>query len=217
MSISTAEEFSTRREEILAAINLAAPVLKEDRTTELKSKTKEKFLKRTGSPVTPTRMAYYLETAMKETLTLTEPPAKSRDHTALFKNIAPLMKESAYQTATPRETISYRELRDALSPILTIPTLGRRTEIEIHNPSYGPLTVINSQGKNYQISETDWNSTCSIRSQNPQNPWGSKHYTGTHYSYGLIHAAALLREIEENGLVESDDLVGTSQPCRDTW
>lgn len=217
MSISTAEEFSTRREEILAAINLAAPVLKEDRTTELKFQTGEKFLKRTGSPVTPTRMAYYLETAMKETLTLPKSLPKSSGHTVPAKNNAPLMKESTYQTATPLKTMSYRQLRDALSPILSIPTLARRTEIEIHNPSYGPLIVINSQGKSYQISETDWNSTCSIRSQNPQNPWGSKHYTGPHYSYGLIHAAALLREIEDNGLVESDDLVGTSQPCRDTW
>jgi hypothetical protein len=115
--------------------------------------------------------------------------------------------------------MTYRQLRDSLPTVISIPTLGGRADIEIHNPSYGHLMVINSQGNSYPVSESDWNNACVIRSRNPQNPWKSKHYTGinAYSSYGLIHAAALLRKIEENGLVECDDLVESLPLCRDTW
>jgi hypothetical protein len=98
--------------------------------------------------------------------------------------------------------MTYSELRKALPTVIAIPTLGGRADIEIHNPAYGQLIAINSKGSAYQITETDWNNARVIRSRHPYNPWASKHYTGlsSFFSYGLIHAAALLRFVEEEGM-----------------
>jgi hypothetical protein len=102
----------------------------------------------------------------------------------------------------------YKKLREVLPTISTIPTLGGRVEIEIHNPAGGHLMAINSNGGRYHVTEADWNNACAIRCRNPRNPWASKHYTNYHdyTSYGLIHAAAILREVEETTLAASDAL-----------
>jgi len=96
--------------------------------------------------------------------------------------------------------MKYSQLREALPAQLSISTLGGRQEIEIHNLACGHLTVINSKGSAYTITEADWHNAQIIRSRNPRNPWASKHYTGlsAFTSYGLTHAAALLRHLEEN-------------------
>jgi hypothetical protein len=98
--------------------------------------------------------------------------------------------------------MTYSDLRKSLLTMITIPTLGGRADIKIHNPAYGQLIAINSKGSAYQITETDWNNALVIRSRHPRNPWASKHYTGlgSFFSYGLIHAAALMRYIDEDGL-----------------
>jgi hypothetical protein len=103
--------------------------------------------------------------------------------------------------------MTYRQLRDSLPTIHTTPTLGGRNEIKFHNPSFGDLMVINSKGKCYPVTESDWNNARAIRSRNPRNPWASGHYTGisSFYSYGLILAAALLRHVEEEGLAEASE------------
>lgn len=107
--------------------------------------------------------------------------------------------------------MTYSQLRNSLPTQFTIPTLGGRADMEIHNPSFGRLIAVNSKGSPYHVTETDWRNACVIRSRNPRNPWASKHYTGlsAFFSYGLIHAAALLRFVEEegmDGLGESDQV-----------
>lgn len=98
--------------------------------------------------------------------------------------------------------MNYRQLRSILPSISTIPTLGGKAEVRIHNPAYGDLIAINSKGNSYTVSASDWQNASVIRSRNPRNPWASAHYNGisAFFSYGLIHAAALLRYIEEEGV-----------------
>lgn len=98
--------------------------------------------------------------------------------------------------------MTYSKLREALPTVIVIPTLGGRADIEIHNPAYGHLNAVNSKGSSYHVTEADWRNACVIRSRNTRNPWASKHYTGlsSFFSYGLIHAAALLRFVEEEGM-----------------
>lgn len=98
--------------------------------------------------------------------------------------------------------MTYSQIRNSLPTHFTIPTLGGRAEMEIHNPSFGHLIAVNSKGNSYQITETDWNNARVILSRHPRNPWATKHYTGlsSFFSYGLIHAAALLRFVEEEGM-----------------
>jgi hypothetical protein len=207
-SIDSSKEFQDRQAEILDAIHLAAPVLG-DRTPESCRLAKGPFLKRKGDATTPFRMARFVESRIKETLTLTNPPAKSAARSGPSRrNRTSNPQESAHQKSAPIKIMTYRQLRDSLPTALTIPTLGGRAEIEIHNPSYGHLTAINSKGNSYPVTEADWNNACVIRSRNPQNPWASTHYSGisSFYSYGLIHTAALLLHVEEEwieGLGES--------------
>lgn len=104
--------------------------------------------------------------------------------------------------------MTYHQLRNFLPTVTTIPTLGGRADIEIHNPAGGHLMAINSNGNPYQITEADWNNARVIRARNPRNPWKSAHYTGlsAFFSYGLNPAAAFLRAIEEGDLASFDDL-----------
>ena len=55
-----------------------------------------------------------------------------------------------------------------------------------------------------RVTADDWRNAIILRSRNPRNPWAIKHYSElrSYTSYGLIHAAALLRHVEERGLVE---------------
>ncbi len=96
--------------------------------------------------------------------------------------------------------MTYSELRNALSTQFSIPTLGGRTDIEIHNPSFGHLIAINSKGNAYHVTEADWNNARVLRNRNPHTPWATKHYSGlsSYSSYGLTYAAALLRFVEED-------------------
>ena len=95
--------------------------------------------------------------------------------------------------------MTYQQLRAFLPAESTIPTLGGRTEIELINPSFGNLTIINFKGNCYLITESDWQNACAICKRNPHNPWRSSHYCdlSSYYSYGLVHAAAILRYISE--------------------
>ena len=103
--------------------------------------------------------------------------------------------------------MTYSQLRNSLPTQFTIPTLGGRADIEIHNPSFGHLIAVNSKGSSYHVTEVDWRNAGVIRSRNPRNPWASKHYTGlsSFFSYGLVHAAALLRFMEENDFEAAED------------
>lgn len=97
--------------------------------------------------------------------------------------------------------MTYLQLRAALPSTFTIATLGGRKTIEIHNPIGGDLRAVNSKHRSYLISEADWNHARIIRGKHPRTPWASRHYTGLsdHFSYGLVHAASLLRHLEEQG------------------
>jgi hypothetical protein len=104
--------------------------------------------------------------------------------------------------------MTYSQLRNSLPTQFTIPTLGGRAEIEIHNPAGGHLMVINSNGGRYHVTEADWNNACAIRGRNLRNPWATRLYTDYHdfTSYGLLPAAAILREVEEAAIAVSEDL-----------
>ena len=116
------------------------------------------------------------------------------------------------QPRTTRHTepvsLSFRQLRELLPAITTILSLGGRTEIDIHNPAGAYLTVTNSKGNRYFITEANWNDANTIRRTNPAKPWASQLYTNYHFQddHGLYHAAAILRAIEEGDLLELDDL-----------
>jgi hypothetical protein len=205
-SIETAAEFKDRQVEILEAIHLATPILR-DRAPECCRLAKGPFLRRQGSPCTPYLMARFIESRVKETLALTSPPEKSTPRSNPSRREASLSTGFISQHAAPILTLTYRQLRDSLPAVHTIPTLGGRNDIKFHNPSFGDLMAINSKGKCYPVTASDWNNACVIRSRNPHNPWASRHYTGisSFYSYGLILAAALLRHVEEEGLAEAGE------------
>jgi len=97
--------------------------------------------------------------------------------------------------------MTYDEIREQLPPILTIKTLGGRRFLSLHNPPIGELRVINSKGGRYPLTRQDFVGAKAIRSANYRNPWRSALYTdlGEYFSYSLIHAAALLRHVEEGG------------------
>lgn len=199
-SIETQTEFITRRDEILDAIHLAKPILK-DRTPECCRLAKGCFYALHGKAIVPFRMARFVESCIKETLYLSDPPKKP--------------KRSKSMTRQPRTThrtepvsLSYRQLRELLPAITTILSLGGRTEIDIHNPAGAYLTVTNSKGNRYFITEANWNDANTIRRTNPAKPWASQLYSNYHFQddHGLYHAAAILRAIEEGDLLELDDL-----------
>lgn len=205
--IDTSKEFQDRRVEILDAIHLAEPILK-DRTPECCRLAKSPFLKRRGDATTPFRMARFVESRIKETLDLARPKVKSDPRFCPSKAKPSRPGNSIRQSAAPLQGMHYKELREFLPTISTIPTLGGRAEIEIHNPAGGHLMVINSNGGRYHVTEADWNNACAIRGRNPRNPWATRHYTDYHdfTSYGLLPAAAILREVEEAALAASEDL-----------
>ena len=97
--------------------------------------------------------------------------------------------------------MTYDQLRLDLPAILRIPTLGGKRMLTIQNPPAGNLLAVNSQGGTYQISRGDWESALVLRRRHRGSPWKSSHYceVGEFFSYGLIHAAALLRHLERVG------------------
>ena len=97
--------------------------------------------------------------------------------------------------------MNHDELRQYLPPLLTIKTLGGRVSLMIENPPVGDLRVTNSRGSSYRLTHHDWATADSIRRANPRNPWKTSLYTelGEFFSYSLVHAAALLRHIEQDG------------------
>jgi hypothetical protein len=205
--IESSKEFQDRRVEILDAIHLAAPILK-DRTPECCRLAKGSYFASHGTATVPFRMARFVESRVKETLHLARPKTKSSPTSNPSKRRPSPSTDSIRQSAAPIQAIPYKQLREFLPAISTIPTLGGRAEIEIHNPAGGHLMVINSNGGRYHVTEADWNNACAIRGRNPRNPWATRHYTDYHdfTSYGLIHAAAILREVEEATLAASDAL-----------
>jgi len=195
-SIETAAEFNARRDEILDAIELASPILK-DRTAECFNLAKGPFHKSHGTATVPFRMARFVEFRIKETLNLTNPSKKSSVTKARNR------KPEKVQRTEP-VSITYRQLREMLPAISTICSLGGRAEIGIHNPAGASLCVINSKGNRYQVTESNWNDANTIRRSNPANPWASTLYNSYHLQddHGLYHAAAILRAIEEGDLFE---------------
>jgi hypothetical protein len=119
--------------------------------------------------------------------------------------------ESRSQARTPKpdnnQTMNYRQLRQSLRACMRIPTLGGRSSVTIHNPAGGMLVAMNSNCPIYEVSEADWNNARVIRSRNPRNPWASRLYSETSmvFSYGLIHAAALLRHLLRAGCHRSPE------------
>jgi hypothetical protein len=201
--IATADEFNARRDEILEAIHLAKAILK-DRTPELTLLAKGPYLKRQGAPSTPFRMARLVETRIKETLQLGSPETPP----STKRNRKPKQAMKPSRPAAPAISMTYRQLCDSLPTVTTIPTLGGRADIEIHNPAGGYLVAINSRGKRYHVTEANWNHANAIRRANPVNPWASQLYNNYHFQddHGLYHAAGILRAIEEGDLPGFDDL-----------
>jgi hypothetical protein len=152
--IDSSKEFQDRRVEILDAIHLAAPILK-DRTPECCRLAKGSYFASHGTATVPFRMARFVESTIKETLALANPPANSGARSGPCRRRASLPEGSVRQTSAPIKAMTYRQLRDSLPTVISIPTLGGRADIEIHNPSYGHLMVINSQGNSYPVSEAD--------------------------------------------------------------
>jgi hypothetical protein len=150
-------------------------------------------------------MARFVESRVKETLSLISNSTKSPAEASVSKKRSAKSAKSRHHPSQPI-TITYSQLRNLLPAICRIPTLGGRSEIEIHNPAGGYLMAINSNGGRYVVTEADWNNARTLRSSNAQNPWASKHYTSlnSYASYGLIHAAALLRTIEQVGSLDAD-------------
>jgi hypothetical protein len=205
--IDSSKEFQDRRVEILDAIHLAAPILK-DRTPECCRLAKGSYYASHGTATVPFRMARYVESRIKETLDLARPKTKSSPTSNPSKLRTSLSTDSIRQSAAPIQAIPYKQLREFLPAIGTIPTLGGRAEIDIHNPAGGHLTVINSRGIRYHVTEGNWNHANAIRRSNPANPWASQLYNNYHFQddHGLYHAAAILRAIEEGYLLEIEDL-----------
>ena len=205
--IGSAKEFQDRRIEILDAIHLASPILK-DRTPECCRLAKGSYYASQGTATVPFRMARFVESRVKETLHLARPMFKSDPRFSPSKRRTSPSTDSIRQSAAPIQAMPYKQLREFLPTISTIPTLGGRAEIEIHNPAGGHLMVINSNGGRYHVTEADWNNACAIRGRNPRNPWATRLYTDYHdfTSYGLLPAAAILREVEEAALAVSEDL-----------
>lgn len=195
-SIETATEFQSRQSEILEAILLAAPILT-DRTPECCKLVKGPFLKSHGTATVPFRMARFVESRIKETLNLGNPPKNPSASSVMTPK-----KVTSYRTAAPY--LTYRQLRQLLPAISTIPSLGGKAEIVIHNPVGGHLSIINSKGNRYHVTESNWNQANTIRRSNLINPWAAKHYSNYHFDndHGLYHAAAILRAIEEGDLLE---------------
>jgi hypothetical protein len=193
-SIETGTEFTTRRDEILNAIHLAKPILKE-RTPECCRLAKGGFYASHGKATVPFRMARFVETCIKETLHLSNPPKKPKGSKSITRK-----PERAHRNRPV--PITYRQLREMLPAITTIDSLGGRAEIDIHNPAGAFLTVINSKGNRYFITESNWNDANTIRRANPVKPWASQLYTNYHFQdyHGIYHAAAILRAIEEDDL-----------------
>lgn len=202
-SIHTGAEFNARRDEILNAIQLAAPVLK-DRTSECCKLAKGTFLRSHGAATVPFRMARFVESRIKETLDLGRPLTKPVGSQSITRR-----KQAAQLTTQQRSipSVSYRQLRELLPAISNIRTLGGRSEIIIHNPAGGHLTVINSRGNGYHVTEPNWKHASAIRKSNPANPWVTKLYSNYHFEddHGLYHAAAILRAIEEGDFLEIED------------
>ena len=199
-SIESPTEFATHRDEILDAIHLAKAILK-DRTPECCRLAKGGFYASHGKATVPFRMARFVESCIKETLHLSNPPKKPKGSNSITRK-----PERAHRNRPV--SITYRQLRELLPAITTIDSLGGRAEIDIHNPAGAYLTVINSKGNRYNVTESNWNDANAIRRANPANPWASPLYTNYHFQddHGLYHAAAILRAIEEGDLLELDDL-----------
>lgn len=192
--IETATEFITRRDEILDAIHLAKPILK-DRTPECCRMAKGGFYATHGTATVPFRMARFVESCIKETLHLSDPPKQT-------KRSKSIPRQPMTTHRTEPVSITFRQLREMLPAISTIRSLGGRAEIDIHNPAGAYLTVTNSKGNRYVITEANWNDANTIRRSHPEKPWASKLYTNYHFhdDHGLYHAAAILRAIEEGDL-----------------
>ena len=202
--IESAAEFNARREEILDAIHLAKPILK-DRAPECCNLAKGSYFSARGTVSVPFKMARFVESRIKETLDLGRPCTKPVGSLAIAR------KKKVAHRPTPQRSIpsmSYRQLRELLPTISNFLTLGGKAEIEIHNPCGGHLFVINSKGNRYRVTEANWIHANAIRRSHPANPWASNHYTNYHFQddHGLYHAAALLRAIEEGDLASFDDL-----------
>ena len=199
-SIETPTEYATRRDEILDAIHLAKPILK-DRTPECCRLAKGSFYASHGKATVPFRIARFVESCIKETLHLSNPPKKPKGSKSIT------CKPESEHRSRP-VSLSFRQLREMLPAITTIDSLRGRAEIDIHNPTGAYLTVINSKGNRYFITESNWNDANAIRRANPAKPWASHLYTNYHFQddHGLYHAAAILRAIEEGNLLEIDDL-----------
>jgi hypothetical protein len=199
-SIENPTEYATRRDEILDAIHLAKPILK-DRTPECCRLAKGSFYASHGKATVPFRIARFVESCIKETLHLSNPPKKPKGSKSIT------CKPESEHRSRP-VSLSFRQLREMLPAITTIDSLRGRAEIDIHNPTGAYLTVINSKGNRYFITESNWNDAITIRRSNPAKPWASHLYTNYHFQddHGLYHAAAILRAIEEGNLLEIDDL-----------
>jgi hypothetical protein len=195
-SIETPTEFMTRRNEILHAIHLAKPILK-DRTPECCRLAKGGFYASHGTATVPFRMARFVESSIKETLHLSDPPKKRNGSKSMIR-------QPRITHHTEPVSITFHQLRELLPAIATIRSLGGRAEIDIHNPAGAYLTVTNSKGNRYFITEANWNDANTIRRSNAANPWASQIYNNYHLpeDHGLYHAAAILRAIEEGDLLE---------------
>lgn len=97
--------------------------------------------------------------------------------------------------------MTYDELRSILPIVAHLRTLGGKMPLKVLNPPAGDLQAVNSKGNIYRISREDWVNANVIRSRNPRNPWSTSLYTclGEGFSYGLIHAAAILRHLHLAG------------------
>jgi len=202
--IESSKEFQDRRVEILDAIHLAAPILK-DRTPECCRLAKGSYYASHGTATVPFRMARFVESRIKETLDLGSPPRKPAASRTMSGK-----KASSHRPAAPSimPLPTYRQLRELLPSMTTIPTLAGRAEIDIHNPVGGHLTIINTKGNRYHVTEANWNHACAIRKSNSANPWVGKLYSNYHFhdDHSVYHAAAILRAIEEGSLIELDGL-----------
>lgn len=99
--------------------------------------------------------------------------------------------------------MTYSELLDALPTVLHISTLGGKSDFTIFHRGW-ELTVVNSKGKQYRLTESDWNAANLIRRRHPHNPWRTSLYSepSEWFSYSLTYAAALLRHIEDDGTAD---------------
>ena len=100
------------------------------------------------------------------------------------------------KTATTTN-MTYTELLEQMPDQLTIPTLGGRASITVHNLGHC-LMVENSKGSTYRLCHEDWINAKKIHAAYPRTPWKTSLYSepSSVFSYGLAYAAALLRHIE---------------------